>query len=169
MARPPKKTRRLQRGRPKSLSPSGIKNGACYENPNGQVRKVLKIENRKVWYISRGKTPGPRRWGFRSTREGTRIETFAASVVKKIACPPDAAEAAKQLRPRMSARKYRDCEIIFVGQKEATSKRPLGHYVKLPDLTERGPYGSQGEAMNAVDNFMEAAEIEFDTPSNSAQ
>jgi hypothetical protein len=169
MARQPKKTKRSQRGRPKSLSPSAIKNGACYENPNGQVRKVLKIENGKVWYIYRGKTPGPGRWVFQSTEQGTRIETFAGSVVKKLKCPPDAAEAAKILRPRMSARKYHDCEIIFVGPKEVTSKRPLGHYVKLPDLKEHGPYGSEREAMDAVDSFMEVVGIEFDTPANSVQ
>ena len=166
MAGQRKNTKQSQRGRTKSLSPSAIKNGACYENPNGQVRKVLKIENGKVWYIYRGKTPGPGHWVFQSTRQGTKIETFSSSVVKKIVCPPDAADAAKKLRPRMSAMKYRDCEIIFVGSKEATSERPLGHYVKLPDLKWHGPYGGQREAMNAVDNFMEAAGIEFDTPAN---
>jgi hypothetical protein len=91
MARSPRET---------PLPLSAVRSGACYENPNsGHLLKVLEKARGRVWYIERGRHPGPPgRWHLQSTH-GTAIDTFRRKGLRPIKrCPPDAAAAAGDCR-----------------------------------------------------------------------
>lgn len=84
-----------------AFKPNTIRNGFCYVNNNGQHRVVLKIDNGKVWYASRGNTPVKETgWNLGHTKsKPPALATFAAAVVKRLVPrPKDATNAAKHWR-----------------------------------------------------------------------
>ena len=81
-----------------------IKNGYCYQGPDGQVWKVLKIEGNDLWYMALDEAGKSNKWIIHpSTKQPMKISSFGNAVrCRHYPCPSNADKIAKKFRRALS-------------------------------------------------------------------